>query len=136
MNVYSFGDRRKTGLPDFELIDAIRQALDIQTALIVGGQIISILVTLADDLHRRFHRQAGWIGDFESQLPAIALAEERRGGNENDGCKSDDHREELAFVSLAVFRGGVERRFPPRGLRWRASGRWAILSGDGGRFFL
>jgi len=88
MDIYSFGYRRKTGLPDFELIDAVRQALDIQAALIVGRQIISILVRLADDLNCCFYRETGWIGHLKTQLTAIALAEERRGAKENNGGES------------------------------------------------
>src|SRR5271157_1466961 len=96
MYIDGCGDRRKTWLPDFQLVDAERQALHIQATLIAGGHSISILIRLADDLHRCFHRQTGRIGHSKAQLTAIALAEERRGAKENNSCKS--HHEDSAFV--------------------------------------
>ena len=70
-NFDRFGHNRKAGLPDFELIDAVRQALHVQTALIAGRQSISILIRLADDLNGRFHTKTGRIGHFKAQFAAL-----------------------------------------------------------------
>jgi hypothetical protein len=78
VNIDRFRYLRKARLLDFELIDAIGQALHIQVALIVGRQSISVLIGLADDLHRGFHGKTGRIGDFKAQFSAIALAKERQ----------------------------------------------------------
>ena len=62
---------------DFELIDAKRQALCLQAALIARRQSMSKLIRLAGDLDGRFHAKAVGIGHFKVQFAAIALAIER-----------------------------------------------------------
>jgi hypothetical protein len=96
MNVDGFGGGRKTRLPDFELIDAVRQALHVEAALIAGRQCISIPIRLADDLNRGSNAKTVGIGHSKAQLAAIALAVERHRAKEKNSCKS--RHEESAFV--------------------------------------
>ena len=66
MNIDRFGYPRKARLLNFELIDAVRQALHIQATLIARCQSISITIRLARDLNCGFHCQTGRIGHFEA----------------------------------------------------------------------
>jgi len=77
MNVHSLGHVGETGLPNLKTIDAKRQTLHIEGALIAGREHIAILICLTDNLHRCFHAQTGRIGHSKAQFTSIALAKER-----------------------------------------------------------
>jgi|GEM_PF-4823301 len=77
MNFDHFGCNRKPGLPDFELIDAVRQALNDQTTVLARRQVISILICRADDMNGCFHAKTVRIGDLKPQLAHVALPEKR-----------------------------------------------------------
>ena len=84
MNFDGFGYHRKTRLPDFQLIEAVGQALHVQTALIAGRQSVAILIRLADDLNGCSYAKTVRIGHFKAQLTAIALAKERQRAEEEN----------------------------------------------------
>ena len=84
MNVDGFRYAGKARVVNFELIDAIRQALHVQATLVTGRQCISILIRLARDLNCYFHAKPPRIDDFNAQFAAIALAEERESAKEEN----------------------------------------------------
>ena len=96
MNFDRFRYACEARLFNFDLIDAVRQALHIEIAQIAGRQSISILIGPADDLDHRFHAQTVGIGHSKAQFTAIALAKERHSAKETNGCES--RHEQSAFV--------------------------------------
>src|ERR1700722_17103462 len=110
MNFNRLARNRKTMLSDFQLINAVRQALHIQPSELARRQSVSILVGLADDLNRCSDAEAGRIGHFEAQFAAGALAIERQRAKDENSDPS--LHEERAFVSVACVRGRATRRFP------------------------
>ena len=95
MNFDRFGYVRKARLLNFELIDAVGQALHIEVTLIVGRKSVAILIRLADDLNRGFHAETVRIGHSKAQFAAIALAKERQGAKKKNGCKSHHEKTRL-----------------------------------------
>jgi len=119
MNFDHFGYNRKPGLPDFELIHAVRQALDVQITLLAGCQVISILIRRADDLNGCLHTKTVRIGNFKAQLAHVTLSEKRdRKGKDRDhkdkdeddsGTEFEDRLQGKLLFSLAVVERVVIR---------------------------
>src|SRR5271166_2647018 len=137
MNLDGFRYPRKARLLDFQLINAVRQTLQVQIPLFAGRQSISILICPAGDLHGCFHAEPARIAYFETQFAAIALAEERQGSKEKEYCKSV-HQESasggpsfrarsgcLVTAKVAGYKGSKRHKRTPskkpgvlRGLSW------------------
>ncbi len=84
----------KAGLFDFELVDAIGQALHVQLTLTVGCERVVIAIGLASNLDRGLYGRTGRIGNGDAQFSVVALRANRgRAQNEN-------HQESL-HVSMA-----------------------------------
>jgi hypothetical protein len=64
----------ETRLLHSELINAKGKTLHIQVSLLVRREGISILISAADNLHRRFDAATSRVGHFHAQFAAIALA--------------------------------------------------------------
>jgi len=72
---------------DLEFIQAIGQALQSQSALVIGAEGAPILVCLAVDLNRGFHPETEWISHPEPQLAAVALSNKKQGTREDKNDK-------------------------------------------------
>ena len=68
---------RKSRLADLNLVHTKRQALQSQSALVIGAEDAPVLICLADNLNRGFHRETRRIRHPEPQLAAAGLANKK-----------------------------------------------------------